>query len=145
MFQEFLDLLDPLFTGLQEENQPDGTGAALSWFTDDFVDLRTRIERTQHRRPHIALAASGSSGIHHVEQVLRHDLAALEAPTPIEAQRHADQAQSHLDQAGGAAVAPNAAEASTRSIPPAAGPCCTRCSRPGWNAPRDTLGDVRER
>jgi hypothetical protein len=105
VFQEFLDLHDPLFNGLQEVNQPDGTGEALSRFTDDFVDLRTRIERTQHRRPHIALAISAASGIHHIEQVLRHYLAALQVPTPIEAQRHGDQAQSHLDQAGNAAAA----------------------------------------
>jgi hypothetical protein len=96
VFQEFHDLLDPLFTGLRDVNQPDGTREALSRFTDDFVDLRTRIERTQHRRPYIALAESAASGVHHIEQVLRNYVAALQAPTPIEAQRHADQAQSHL-------------------------------------------------
>ena len=56
VFEEFSDLLDPLFTGIQEVNQPEGTGEALSRFTDDFVDLRTRIERTQHRRPYIAFS-----------------------------------------------------------------------------------------
>jgi hypothetical protein len=92
-FQEFHDLLDPLFTGLREVSQPDGTREALSRFTDDFVDLRTRIERTQHRRPYIALAESAASGVHHIEQVLRNYVAALQAPTPNKAQRHA--AQSH--------------------------------------------------
>lgn len=100
VFGEFLDLLPRLFAALQQAAKEDGYGGALRVVVEDFVDLRGRIRRSQHKRPFVGLTRAAESAAFHIEQVIRHYLSALAAATPVEGQHHATEAQTHLDQAG---------------------------------------------
>lgn len=66
----------------------------------NLLATRDRLASYDARRPHVAQLSMLRRTIHHVEQMARCYLHALAAPTPWEAKKYGQEAQTHIDAAG---------------------------------------------
>ncbi|MFD8968170.1 hypothetical protein ACFV0C_24790, partial [Streptomyces sp. NPDC059568] len=98
------------FTAVAEAAQATERGAAdLRACVAEFTELRALVHNTDARRPLIVLLTTLRELVAELTSMIDAYLAALLAATPLEAQKHGTQAQSHLDRAAELIKTANAA------------------------------------
>ncbi|MBZ6135441.1 hypothetical protein [Streptomyces olivaceus] len=91
---------DGFFSSVAEAAKATTRGAEdLRASVQEFMQLRAMVQHTDARRPLVVMLAVLHQAVTELHSMIDAYLAALLAATPLEAQRHATQAQSHLDRA----------------------------------------------
>lgn len=89
------------FTAVRSASQAlPGSDETLRDVVQELVNERALVSAAVRHRPYLPLVDGARACIEHLVETVRSYLAALDAPTPLEAQRHADVAQKRMDASG---------------------------------------------
>jgi hypothetical protein len=99
VFGELARLVPEIVAGFGTLLQPDGDATPLRTVVTTLVRAREAIGQARRRRSHLAVTESAARVGEELDQMVRCYRAARAEKVPLQAQRHGEQAQRHIDRA----------------------------------------------